>query len=321
MIFFKNNQRFTNQNPLKKPCTFFEFLKWKWTSKKPKWPQTIALTSYDIPPKIIDEDKIRISFVGHVTFLIQTQSLNILTDPVWSERASPFSNFGPKRVTEPGIQFAHLPKIDLILISHNHYDHMDIETIRRLWERDQPKIIAPLKNDIILRASIPGIKVETLSWHEFINIKHNIAIHLEPAQHWSRRALMDVNVALWGTFIIKTPAGSICFIGDSGYNPHTFKDIGKKFDIIVSLIPIGCFEPQWFMKDVHMNPEEAVWTHQDLKSQYSIASHFETFQLADDEFKQAASELESARQKYHINSDTFITPVAGKAYWFNTEIK
>jgi L-ascorbate metabolism protein UlaG (beta-lactamase superfamily) len=316
MKIFKNH-RFQNKNPTKNPLGFFAFLKWKWTSKPPQWPQSVAVHAYDHPPATVEGSPVRISFVGHVTFLIQTQSLNILTDPVWSARTSPFSNIGPKRVTEPGIKFEDLPKIDLILISHNHYDHMDIDTLCKLWHRDKPRIIVPLKNDTILDAKIPGIKVETLDWHESTTIQHDISVHLEPSQHWSRRGFYDLNKALWGTFIIRTTSGSICFIGDSGYDPTIFKDIGNKFDILVSLIPIGCYEPRWFMKDVHMNPEESVFVHQDLKSNYSIASHFETFHLAGDGFKQAALDLEQARQKYHISNEAFITPIIGGTYWFN----
>jgi len=308
---------FHNLDSLIKPKSLFQVLKWKLTSKQPNWPKYVPVRAYDVPLAIVGNDELRISFVGHVTFLIQTHSLNILTDPVWSERTSPVTFAGPKRVTPPGIKFEDLPKIDIILISHNHYDHLDIRTIKNLWERDRPRIITPLMNDIILKSHIPDIEVTTLNWEEKASIEQGIKIALEPAQHWSARGVFDKNRALWGTFLIETSRGSICFIGDSGYNEEMFKNIGKKYqDIFVSLIPIGAFEPRWFMKDVHMNPEEAILVHKHLNSKYSIASHFETFQLADDEFDQAAKELEAARVKHKIPSKTFITPKIGGVYWF-----
>ncbi|MGI4776280.1 MAG: MBL fold metallo-hydrolase [Janthinobacterium lividum] len=310
------NRIFQNPDPRIKPKNFIDFLKWKLKSKQPKWPDTVSISNYDIPPNIVEDDKIRISFVGHVTFLIQTQGLNILTDPVWSERVSPFSFVGPKRVTPPGIKLDQLPKIDMILISHNHYDHLDINTVEKLWIRNRPRIIAPLMNNVTLKSRIPDAEVTTLDWSESINI-NNITINLEPAQHWSARGIFDRNKALWGNFILKFQRGEICFIGDSGYNSNIYKSIGQKYrNILISLIPIGAFEPRWFMKDIHINPEEAILIHQDLNSKHSIGSHFETFQLADDEFDQPSRELAIAKKKYKISDEEFIAPRIGHFYWF-----
>lgn len=309
---------FNNLDPKIKPKGFIDFLKWQYKTSRAKWPKSMPITVTDIPPAKIEDNKIRVSFVGHATFLIQVLGLNILTDPIWSARASPFSFIGPKRVTPAGINFADLPKIDIVLISHNHYDHMDIPTIKKLWQRDKPQIITPLMNDTTLKSHISEIKVTTLDWEENITITNSASIYLEPAQHWSARGLFDRNKSLWGTFIIKTSLGSICFIGDSGYSNTLFKDIGDKHkNILLSLIPIGAFEPRWFMRKIHMNPEEAVLVHQDLRSKYSIASHFETFQLADDQFDQAAKELAAALIKYKVSSERFITPKAGNFYWFS----
>ena len=312
---------FKNLYPSYKPKGFVELLKWKLTTKNPVWPKNILLTNNDIPPLIVvAQDKIRISFVGQATFLIQTNSLNILTDPVWSERASPYSFIGPKRAIAPGIKLADLPKIDIIVISHNHYDHMDLSTIKILWERDNPKIITPLLNDIVIKDSIKGIEITTLNWEEKTLVANNLAIYLEPSQHWSARGLFDRNKTLWGNFIMETPAGDICFIGDSGYNEELYKNIGSKHNIFLSIIPIGAFEPRWFMKDMHMDPEEAVLVHKNLKSTYSIASHFQTFQLASDGYLQPTNELDLALQKHQISQEQFITPNFGKAYWFNVKI-
>ncbi|MEY4464194.1 MAG: hypothetical protein RLZZ81_1165 [Pseudomonadota bacterium] len=313
---------FFNIDPNIKPKTLFDILKWKITSKRPKWPAALPLTSTDIPPqKITDNETIRISYIGHVTFLIQIDGLNILTDPVWSERVSPFTFAGPKRVVKPGINFTDLPKIDVILISHNHYDHLDIKTIKDLWVQDKPKIITPLMNDVIIKKHISDAEIVTLGWGEsYKDQKNTIEVCLEPAQHWSARGIFDKNKALWGTFIIKTKIGDICFIGDSGYNDTLFKEIGKKYNILISLIPIGAYEPRWFMKPVHMNPEEAVFTHSDLGSKYSIASHFDVFQLADEAFNAAPLELRQAMKKHSIDENKFIIPEIGEFFLFDKSI-
>ena len=308
--------RFSNTDPRIKPKNFADILKWKVKARQPKWPDSMPVLRTDIPPISISEGIIRVSYVGHVTFLIQTAGLNILTDPVWSDRVSPFSFVGPKRVTKPGIKFDDLPKIDIVLISHNHYDHMDINTIAKLWTRDKPQIIVPLKNEIVLQSKIPGIEVKTLNWYEKIDTTDNCYISLEPAQHWSARGLFDQNKALWGTFFITTNLGSICFIGDSGYNQSIFSSLGKKYNIILSLIPIGAYEPRWFMKDIHMNPEDAVLAHKDMKSKHSIASHFDTFQLADEPFNQAVIDLKLAKIKHKVAEQEFIIPSVGMAHQF-----
>ena len=305
---------FNNLNPNCKPRSLRDLLKWKLTVRNPKWPKKILLENYDMPPPIITEpNKIRVTWVGQATFLMQIDGFNILTDPIWSKRSSPFKYFGPKRVIEPGIKLKDLPKIDIILISHNHYDHLDLNTIKFIWQRDQPRIITPLMNDIIMQ----DILVHTLNWQENIIINNSLSIHLEPSQHWSARGLFDRNRALWGNFIIKTKDYDIFFIGETGYSEQLYKDIGLKYNIFLSIIPIGAFEPRWFMQDMHMTPEEAVLTHKDLKSKYSIASHFQTFQLGSESYLQAPTELNYALEKYQIIHNNFILPKCGQAYWFN----
>ena len=268
---YRNQPIFHNQDPTYKPKGFVNLLRWKLFTKPSTWPNMVPMAQEDLPPaQVPSTDKIRVSFIGHVTFLIQTNNINILTDPVWATRASPFKSIGPKRVIAPGVKLENLPKIDIIVISHNHYDHLDLATVKALWERDQPQIITPLANDIVIANYIkdPRLKVTTLNWHQNIALPQQVTIHLEPAQHWSARSLFDRNRALWGTFIIETKAGKICFIGDSGYNQNLFRQIGANHQILLSLIPIGAFEPRWFMQEVHMNPAEAVLSHLDLNSKY-----------------------------------------------------
>ncbi|ABV85176.1 Putative Zn-dependent hydrolases of the beta-lactamase fold [Rickettsia massiliae MTU5] len=207
-----------------------------------------------------------------------------------------------------------------------------MRTIKDLWVRNKPKIITPLMNDVIIKKHITDAEIVTLGWGESYKeqeiqlnsksfqedaIKGDVEFYLEPIQHWSARGIFDKNKALWGTFIIKTKIGDICFIGDSGYNYTLFKEIGKKHNILISLIPIGAYEPRWFMKPVHMHPEEAVFTHLDLGAKYSIASHFDVFQLADEAFNAAPLELRQAMKKHNIDENKFIISEIGEFFLFD----
>lgn len=312
--------RFRNLNDDLKPRGLLPFLKWKFNTqgpKRPTWPEFVPLQAKDHPPLKVSNEKIRVSFVGHATFLIQTAALNILTDPVWSHQIGPFSKLGPIRVSPPAISFDALPKIDLVLISHNHYDHMDLPTLKRLYERDNPLFVTPLKNERYLQKINSKMKIKTLNWSDAFQINTDISIHLEPSKHWSRRSLWDYNKALWGNFIVQTPAGFICFIGDSGYDASIYKNIAQKYpNILLSIIPIGAFEPRWFMGSVHMNPKEAFQAYLDLNSKLGLASHFETFQLADDEFLEARQTLEKIKKENKVQDD-FIVPSIGQALWIS----
>ncbi len=295
---------FRNLSPNVKLPGIFSYAKSRLVSKRIKWPKFVPNEYSDhTPPDRVYGSEIRLSFIGHGTFLIQTEGINIITDPVYSERCSPFSFLGPKRVAEPGIPLSKLPEIDLILVSHNHYDHMDIKTLKFLSQANNPKIITPVGNKEIIKKSIKHADVESLDWYENFELKTGIKIHLEPAQHWSARGIFDVNKALWGTFILETPKGQILFIGDTGYNQEMFQNIAKKFlNIRLSLIPIGAYEPRWIMKSVHMNPEESVRTHIDLGSKYSVASHFATFQLTDEGYDMPVIALEAAKKDLKIDN-------------------
>lgn len=297
-----NGKRFHNLDPNIKPAGKLSLIKWRLTSNHEKWPELVPNEFSDTPPERVYGDEIRVSFIGHATFLIQTQGLNIITDPLYSDRCSPFASAGPKRVAKPGIEFEKLPKIDLVLVSHNHYDHLDTETLAKLVEHSNPQIITPFGNEHPIKGRAKNAEVKTLDWYENIEVAKNIKVHLEPAQHWSARGIFDVNKALWGTFIIDTPKGQILFIGDSGYGKEMFENIGKKFpNMRLSIIPIGAYEPRWFMSPIHMNPDEAVKTHIDLKSQHSIASHFATFQLTDEGYDKPRIALDEAKKEHGVS--------------------
>jgi L-ascorbate metabolism protein UlaG (beta-lactamase superfamily) len=296
-----DGKRFHNLDPKIKPRGLLDLIKWRFTANHEKWPDVVPNEYSDTPPDRVYGDEIRVSFIGHASFLIQTQGLNVITDPLYSERCSPFESRGPKRVAPPGIPFEKLPEIDIVLVSHNHYDHLDTETLAKLVERFHPTIIAPLGNEHPINSKSQNANVKALDWYEAIEVAKGIKVHLEPAQHWSARGIFDRNKALWGTFVIDTPKGQILFIGDSGYSKEMFENIGEKFpNIRLSLIPIGAYEPRWFMSPIHMNPEEAVQTHIDLRSDYSIASHFATFQLTDEGYERPEIALNLAKEKLDV---------------------
>ncbi len=297
--------RFFNPWDPQKP-SLIKVIRWKMTSKGKQWPNEGKIQLSDSPPQRVEGKLLRVSFVGHSTMLIQTQGLNIITDPILSNRASPFKCIGPTRYNHPGITFEKLPPIDIILISHNHYDHLDISTIKKIWSRDRPRVIAPLGNDISIQSEDPSIHVDTLDWNQAIAIDEKVSIHLMPSQHWSGRGLSDRNKALWGAFVIATPSGNTYFCGDSGYEKNIFRKTLERFGCFrFAMLPIGAYEPRLFMKYVHMNPEEAVLAYKDLGEPYTAAMHFETFRLTDEGFDDPRNLLMEACVKHGVNPEKF----------------
>jgi L-ascorbate metabolism protein UlaG (beta-lactamase superfamily) len=249
-----------------------------------KWPAQAPSPYADHPPVRVGGESWRIAYVGHASFLIQTMGLNILLDPVWSKRASPSRFIGPKRVNEPGIAFADLPPIDLVLVSHGHYDHLDLRTLSRLAATHRPRVITPLGNDVIMRTYDPAIAAEAYDWDSRIEIGGGIAITLVASRHWSARNLSDRNMALWASFVIETPSGRVYFVADSGYGDgHYFRRARERHGPFkLAILPIGAYEPRWFMRDHHMNPAEAVQALTDCGGDVALAHHHGTFQLTDE---------------------------------------
>lgn len=304
---------FNPRNPQK--FSLLEVIRWKMTAIRKEWPNKKQNQLLDSPPQHMEENLLRVSFVGHSTMLIQTQGLNIITDPIWSNRAGPFKWFGPTRYNDPGIPFEKLPPIDIILVSHNHYDHLDIPTLKKIWSRDRPGIIAPLGNDISIQSEDPSILVYTLDWNQAIAIDEKVTIHLMPSQHWSRRGFSDRNKALWGAFVIKTTSGNIYFCGDSGYEKNIFRETAECFGSFrFAMLPIGAYEPRRFMKYAHMNPEEAVLAYKDLGEPYTAAIHFETFRLTDEGFNDPRNLLMEACIKHGVNPQKFRALKLGEAW-------
>jgi len=289
------------------------FWRWQLSRNAAEWPAHVVNKAADVPPAGVNGKELRISFVGHASFLIQSAGQNILTDPIWSERASPFTFVGPKRVREPGIAFDALPPISAILVSHNHYDHLDVVTLSRLSARDRPRVITPLGNDTIMHEYDAGIAAEARDWGERVALAPEVAVTLAPARHWSARQLFDRNKALWSAFVINTPAGRIYFVGDSGYDGDLFRDTRARHGAIrVAILPIGGYEPRWFMREQHMNPDEAVRACRDLGARLAIGSHFGTFRLTDEAIDAPLHALAAARSAASLLDGRFRTLAPGQ---------
>lgn len=259
---------------------FLNVLRWKLSSRPETSPRFLADVEPSQPPPRVDGRALRVTMVNHSTVLLQHDGANILTDPVWAERASPFVAFGPRRRRAAGVCWEDLPRIDIVLLSHNHYDHLDLATLRRLADRGKSQFIVPVGVGALLRSHRIG-PVHELDWGESAPLPA-ATIHSVPARHFSARGLFDRNRTLWCGYVIETAAGKIFFAGDTGFGTH-FADIRQRFGAPhLALLPIGAYEPRWFMSPVHMAPEEAIHAHEILGAQTSIAIHHGTFQLADE---------------------------------------
>lgn len=281
---------------------------WKWqtgTREREAFPERYEAPPQDKPPAKVDG--FRIVHLGHASFLYQVGGLNLLIDPVYSERASPFSFFGPKRVNAPGVAFADLPKIDAVLVTHNHYDHLDVETLALIHGRDRPRMIMPLGNDAIVKARIPEARTEAHDWKDRVVLSDTVSTTLVPTYHWSARGAFDRRMALWCSFIIESGATRVFHVGDTGYHDGSlYERLGREqgpFDLAV--LPIGAYEPRWFMSDNHMNPEEAVKVMLSLKAQRAIGHHWGTFQLTDEGVERPPEALKLALSEAGLPEERF----------------
>jgi L-ascorbate metabolism protein UlaG (beta-lactamase superfamily) len=288
------------------PKSLGEVLRWQFGGNRQRaaWPEWAPSPHADTPPERVDGAKVRFSFVGHASWLIQTSGLNILVDPVWSERASPFSFAGPKRHNDPGISFDALPKVDVVLVSHGHYDHLDVATLSKLATKFSPRAITPLGNDATMRSAI---KAEAFDWNDRIELGNGVAVTLVPTRHWSARGLFDRNKTLWASFVLETPAGKIYVVCDSGYGEGKhFRRVAQAHGPLrLAILPIGAYEPRWFMRDQHMNPSDAVKALQDCGAQQALAHHHGTFQLTDEAIDAPVMALGEALDEAKIPRERF----------------
>jgi L-ascorbate metabolism protein UlaG (beta-lactamase superfamily) len=255
-----------------------QILKWRMEGQRARWPERVENTRFAPPPADCPPGFAAITFIGHASFLLRLGGLTILTDPVFSERCSPFSWLGPRRVRPPGLALDELPPIDLVLLSHNHYDHMDLPSLRRIHARDAPPIVTTLGNTRVLAGLGP---VRELDWWQETE-QSGLSITATPARHFARRGLRDQNRSLWAGFMLRTAEGALLFAGDSGTGTHWTAIRARLGAPGVALVPIGAYAPRWMMAPVHMDPQEAVQAHLDLGATRSIGMHFGTFQLTDE---------------------------------------
>lgn len=274
-----DGKRFYNPDG-RKPRGFLDVLRWKLASHREPAPELIDDVEPSIPPRHVDGPQWRVTLVNHSTVLLQQQNCNLLTDPFWSERASPLSWIGPCRHRPPGVRFEDLPPIQIVLLSHDHYDHLDLATLRRLTSQHRPYFVVPLRVSRLLQ-SHSILPVHELDWGESITIR-GMTIHCVPAEHFSGRGLFDRNKTLWCGYVIESDGGPIYFAGDTAFADH-FAAIREQFgNPRLALLPIGAYEPSWIMSPVHMNPAEALWAHRTIGAKTSVAIHHGTLQLGDE---------------------------------------
>jgi L-ascorbate metabolism protein UlaG (beta-lactamase superfamily) len=297
-----------------------DLLRWfiarHWRGTKAKWPVWAPSPYADCPPPRVEGAAWRISYVGHASWLIQAAGLNLLLDPVWSKRASPFRFVGPKRVNDPGIGFDDLPPIDVVLVSHGHYDHLDLATLSRLAAAHNPRVITPLGNDTIMRNHDPKIAAEANDWDDRVDIGNGVAVTLVATRHWSARNLSDRNMSLWASFVIEAPGGRIYFVADSAYGDgRLFHDARERYGPFrLAVLPIGAYEPRWFMRDQHMKPAESVQAFIDCGAELALGHHYGTFQLTDEAIDAPLIALAEALRDAGIPAERFRTLRPGEVW-------
>lgn len=323
-------------------------LRWKFTARSTPWPANVPNTRQDVPPERVHGEELRITYIGHSTTLIQTAGVNVLTDPVWSERTGPFL-LGPKRARKPGLALDMLPPVDAVLVSHNHYDHLDLPTLAALWKRHRPRIVAPLGNGALIDRALGQRVCEELDWWESLDVvaggaarrsglesdagastpfqagsdQHSgmgnpvgLRVHAAPSHHWSARGVLDRRKALWCSFVLEAPGGAVGFFGDTGYGSgEAFQLIRSRFGSMrVALLPIGAYEPRWFMAPAHMNPEEAVLAMHDLGARHAVATHHGVFKLTDEGIDTPLYHLAKARCELGVSSEAFRVMDVGEGW-------
>ncbi|MDX2469182.1 MAG: MBL fold metallo-hydrolase [SAR324 cluster bacterium] len=307
--------RFHNLGPKdQKEVSFVTFAKYRLFNSPPDWPESVenVVGKTDLSP--VAGSGVKITLIRHATVLLQYNDLNVITDPMFSKRASPVSFAGPKMIREPAVSLENLPKIDLVLVSHSHYDHLDLPSLKKLQEKYQPTFLVGLGLKSFLEAE--GLhNVVELDWFEAHSFK-DATIHFLPAQHFSARTPWGQNQTLWGSFFIEAGNKKVYFAGDTAMGPHFEMTKEKLGAPDVSLLPIGAYEPRWFMKTHHINPVEAVQAHQILASKQSLAMHYQSIPLAYDRLEQPAEDLKNAIEGANLRAGEFDTPDFGESHFY-----
>lgn len=288
-------------------------LRWKLKEARASWSK--AATGRQVKPAA-RADGLRVTMVGHATLLVQSAGLNVLTDPVWSDRASPLRFAGPRRAVPPGIAFSDLPPIDVVLLSHSHYDHLDVTTLRRLHAAHRPTIVTPLGNDVVVRNAIPDAHVVAREWGDCVPLERGAQVHIVPAHHWSARGTGDRRMALWGGFVLQTLGGLVYFAGDTGYGDGAiFRALRERHGSPdVALLPIGAYAPRWFMADQHTDPADAVRIMLDSNARTAIGIHWGCFQLTDESREEPPALLAEALVAAGVAPQRFRAASAGDVF-------
>ena len=276
------------------------FIKWQLQRQRGFWPEWMETAPGAPPPHRVVDGRLRVTLINHATLLVQMDGMNILTDPIWSDRTSPVRFAGPRRHRAAGIRFENLPPIDLVVVSHNHYDHLDLPTLQRLQQHHRSAIVTPLGNGALMREhGIDGAR--ELDWWQSTSVG-TVTITSVPSKHFSARGLSDRDRNLWGGFVLSGPSGNLYFAGDTGWGGH-FAEIGRRFaPIRLAMLPIGAYLPRWFMHNTHIDPEEAVEAHLALGAKTSVAMHYGTFRLSDEGMTDPVRDLHIAMKRKQVSN-------------------
>ena len=288
--------------------------RWRFGGHRHAWPRRAPSPFHDHPPARVEGSRLRVSYIGHASVLIQTRGLNILIDPVWADRASPVQWAGPRRVNAPGVALENLPPLDAVLVSHNHYDHLDLATLSRLAKTHAPRVLTPLGNDVIMRRHDRRIDAEAYDWGARVALNGAVAVHFEKAYHWSARSLNDRRMALWCAFVIETPDGAISHIADTAWGDGAIFSAArqKHGDIRLAILPIGAYAPRWFMRDQHVDPEESARIFQMCGARMALAHHWGTFQLTDEPIDEPPRALREALRAAGVAEERFRVCLPGE---------
>lgn len=283
---------------------FADFLKWRMDRDDAPWPDWVEIEPGPPPPERVDEGDLRVTFVNHATCLVQMDGINVLTDPVWAGNVGPVSWLGPERHHAPGLAFEDLPPIDVVLISHNHYDALEVDTLRRLAEEHRPRIFVGLGiTQYLDDEEITG--GEDLDWWDEREVVPGVRVTAVPARHFSGRGTCDRNKTLWCAYVVEGPSGRVYFAGDTGWGDHFAETRERLGPMRLALLPIGSYRPRWFMSPVHIDPAQAVNAHQVLEAGTSLGIHYRTFALGDDGPDEPEQELLGELDAAEVPHDRF----------------
>lgn len=288
-----DGERFFNPSGARPHRHPSQLLKWQSNRQRGAWSEYREVASGPRPPARVGQGALRVTFINHATTLIQQDGVNVLTDPIWSERCSPLKHLGPRRVRPPGLKLTDLPRLDAVVLSHNHYDHLDVATLKKL-QRGFPRmrIFAGLGNRAFLEGE--GLAhVTELDWWQSAQVGP-VAVTSVPTQHFSNRGLTDADGTLWTGWVLAGPAGKTYFAGDTGFGVH-FDQVGQRLGPFrLAVLPIGAYAPRWFMAPIHVSPEEAVLAAKLLRAKVAVPMHYGTFELSDESEYEPVEELRRA---------------------------